>query len=483
MICSGCRFSGHDGTGGRFWGICPMTDFSALLVADRGQPAHLLHILRKDGLDSWLGEQPERVRTAVATSLFKGKPGDFALLPGDKPDSFAAVIGVPEEAGPWDLAGAVGRLPEGSYRLADGEPGLGALGWLLAHHRFDRYLRAPDPIPQRILLTSEPAKIAETVRLAEAVALVRDLVDTPAGDLGPAELAAAAEAVANEVGATFRVTQGDALAEDYPLITAVGRAATHARGPRLVEIEWGNPAHPRIAIVGKGVCFDSGGLDIKPSSAMLTMKKDMGGAAHALALARLVMTAQLPVRLHLLIPAVENAVSGDAFRPGDILNSRKGLSVEIGNTDAEGRLILADALARACEEDPILLLDFATLTGAARVALGPDLPALFASDDALADDLCASGMRVGDAVWRMPLWAPYGEMLESNVADVNNAGTGGMAGAVTAALFLQKFVTATISWAHLDTFAWRGAAKPGRPKGGEALGLRAAWEMLRTRFG
>jgi leucyl aminopeptidase len=266
------------------------------------------------------------------------------------------------------------------------------------------------------------------------------------------------------------------------MVHAVGRAATKARAPRLIEIEWGDPKHPLVALVGKGVCFDSGGLDIKPSSGMLLMKKDMGGAAHALALARLVMQARLPVRLHLLIPAVENAVSAEAFRPGDILSSRKGITVEIGNTDAEGRLILADALTRAIEEKPELLLDFATLTGAARVALGPDLPALFANRDELADELTAAAKAVTDPVWRLPLWPGYADMLKSSVADINNAGEGGMAGAVTAALFLQKFVSDDVPWAHLDTFAWRPAAKPGRPKGGEALGLRAAWELLRTRY-
>ena len=460
-----------------------MTDFSALLAADRGQPAHLLHTIRKDDFESWLAGQPERARAAVAIGLFKGKPGDFAILPGDKPGSEAIAIGLPDEATPWDLAGAVARLPEGSYRLAEGAPGDAALGWLLAHHRFDRYRREAEPIARRVLLTGDPARIDEMVALAEAVALVRDLVDTPAADMGPTELAAAVEAIANEAGADFRVTQGDALAEGYPMIAAVGRAAGRARAPRLIELEWGNPSHPRIAVVGKGVCFDSGGLDIKPSPAMLLLKKDMGGAAHALALARLVMGLRLPVRLHLLIPAVENAISADAFRPGDILASRKGLSVEIGNTDAEGRLILGDALARAAEDEPALLIDFATLTGAARVALGPDLPALFANDDALADDLLAAGRRISDPLWRMPLWAPYADMLKSTVADINNAGEGGMAGSVTAALFLQKFVPAQTPWAHLDTFAWRPSPLPGRPKGGDALGLRAAWEMLRTRFG
>ncbi|PTD17033.1 leucyl aminopeptidase family protein [Sphingomonas fennica] len=460
-----------------------MTDFAPLLQPDRGQPAHLLHTVRKSGFDEWFAGQPERARGALEAALFKGKAGQFALIPGAKPDDWAVALGLPEETGPWDLAGAAARLPAGTYRLAEGDAGPAALGWLLAHHRFDRYRGEAEPIPERILLTADPARIDDMVRIAGAVALVRDLVDTPAADMGPAELAHAAEAVANANGANFTVTQGDALAQGFPMIAAVGRAAIRERAPRLIELEWGDPAHPRIAIIGKGVCFDSGGLDIKPSSAMLLMKKDMGGAAHALALASLVMQARLPVRLHLLIPAVENAVSGDAFRPGDILRSRKGLSVEIGNTDAEGRLVLADALALAAEKEPAVIIDFATLTGAARVALGPDLPALFANEDRLADDLIAAAAAVSDPIWRMPLWAGYADMLKSTIADINNAGEGGMAGSVTAALFLQKFVPAAIPWAHFDTFAWRPSAKPGRPRGGDALGLRAAWEMLRTRFG
>ncbi|TVV70706.1 leucyl aminopeptidase family protein [Sphingomonas solaris] len=460
-----------------------MTDFSSLLQPDRGQPAHLIQTVRGGGFDEWLAGQPERVRATVAAARFRGKAGEFALLPGGKPEEWSAVVGLPDTPTPWDLAGAVARLPEGQFRLADGDPGAATLGWLLAHHRFDRYRRAPEPIPQRVLLVPDAAGIDGAVRLAGAVALVRDLVDTPAADMGPAELAAAAERVANDGGANFAVVQGDALAEGYPMIHAVGRAATRDRAPRLIELTWGDPAHPRVAIVGKGVCFDSGGLDIKPASGMLLMKKDMGGAAHALALAGLVMQARLPVRLHLLIPAVENAISADAFRPGDVLRSRQGLSVEIGNTDAEGRLVLADALTRAAEETPALLIDFATLTGAARVALGPDLPALFASDDALADDLLRAGTATGDPLWRLPLWAGYRDMLKSTLADINNSGEGGLAGAITAALFLKEFVPADMPWAHLDTFAWRPADRPGRPRGGDALGLRAAWAMLETRFG
>ncbi|WP_157217032.1 leucyl aminopeptidase family protein [Flavisphingomonas formosensis] len=460
-----------------------MTDFTALLQADRGQDAHLIHPVSAQSFDQWLKRQPERARTAVAAARFKGKEGSFVILPGDKPSDWSAAVGMPATPGPWDLAGAASKLPEGSYRLSEGEPGVAALGWLLAQHSFDRYKHEADAAPQRVLLTGEPARIDETVRLADAVALVRDLVDTPAADMGPAELQAEVEAIAKSCAAKVIVTKGDALAKSYPMVAAVGRAATQARAPRLIELEWGDPAHPRIAIVGKGVCFDSGGLDIKPASGMLLMKKDMGGAAHALALARLIMLSRLPVRLHLLIPAVENAVSAEAFRPGDILRSRAGLSVEIGNTDAEGRLVLGDAITRAGEDKPALILDFATLTGAARVALGPDLPALFSNDETLAADLLSAADRASDPIWRLPLWKPYLDMLKSESADINNAGSGGFAGAVTAALFLEKFVPAETAWAHLDTFAWTPASKPGRPKGGEALGLRAAWEMVRTRFG
>jgi leucyl aminopeptidase len=459
-----------------------MTDFTSLIVADRGQPARSITPIAKADFADWLKGQPPRVRAAVEGARFEAKPDTLAILPGDEADAWSVAIGADGAGGPWTLANAASKLPEGSYRLAEGAPGDAALGWLLAQHRFDRYREKPESHGARILLTGEPARIDELVRLAEATALVRDLVDTGAGDMGPAELAEAAKAVAARYGAKFHVTQGDALLEGYPMVHAVGRAATKARAPRLIEIEWGNPSHPLVALVGKGVCFDSGGLDIKPASGMLLMKKDMGGAAHALALAGLIMGARLPVRLHLLIPAVENAISADAFRPGDILKSRKGLHVEIGNTDAEGRLILGDALARACELEPALLLDFATLTGAARVALGPDLPALFANDETLAADIAAAAHSVADPIWRLPLWQPYNDMLKSDVADINNAPGGGFAGTITAALFLERFVASSIPWAHLDTFAWRPTARPGRPKGGDALGLRAAWELLRRRF-
>jgi len=460
-----------------------MTSFSALLQPDKGQPATPLHLIDKNGFEAWLKAQPERVRGAVQAQGFKGDAFQLAIVPAER-DEWSAVLGVASAASlaEWCLAKAAETLPEGSYRIAEGQAGSAALGWLLGQYRFDRFKREPKPKGPRVLLTSEPVRIEPAVRLAEATALVRDLVNLPARDLGPAELADAAAAVAKAGGVEMKVTSGTALAEGYPMIQAVGAAATRERAPRLIEFEWGNPAHPRVAVIGKGVCFDTGGLDIKPSSGMRLMKKDMGGGAHALALAQLIMAFRLPVRLHLLIPAVENAVSAAATRPGDVLRSRGGISVEIGNTDAEGRLILADALTRAGEDKPELIIDFATLTGAARVALGPELPALFANDEALAGGLIEGGNAVGDPVWRLPLWQPYEELFSSDIADIANAGDTPFAGAVTAALFLQKFVPAATPWAHLDTFAWRPAAKPGRPKGGDALGLRAAWALLQARY-
>jgi leucyl aminopeptidase len=462
-----------------------MTDFAALLQPDKGQPATILHLADKAGLEAWMSGQPERVARRRDRAGLQGEAGQIAILPGDKAE-WSALVGVGDAAAPdlWCLAKAAESLPEGAYRLAAGSPGAAALGWLLGQYRFDRYKADPAAKGPRLLLTDEPARIEEIVRLAEATFLVRDLVNLPAGDLGPAELEQAVrDAAKGERGAKVTVTSGRELESGYPMIHAVGRAADPARAPRLIELEWGDAAHPRVAIVGKGVVFDTGGLDIKTASGMRLMKKDMGGAAHAIALAGLVMRSRLPVRLHLLVPAVENAISGSAFRPGDVLRSRKGLTVEIGNTDAEGRLVLADAMAKAVEAEPVMMLDFATLTGAARVALGPDLPALFANDDGLAAELLAAGEAVSDPVWRMPLWKGYNELFASDIADFSNASESPFAGAVTAALFLQKFVPDSLPWAHFDTFAWRATAKPGRPKGGEALGLRAAWGLLKGRFG
>ena len=462
-----------------------MTDPADLVRPDAGQIAHIIHLVDAQGYDAWLANQPERHRAAIEAQGFKAAPFAHAILPGDNAQDWSVVSCVKDSAklGTWCLARLAETLPEGSYRLAgSAEPGPAILGWMTAHYRFDRYKEKPATKGPRVLFSPQPAGIDAAARLARATALVRDMVNIPTADMGPDDIEQRAQAVSERFSATMHVTRGDALAKGYPMIHAVGRAADRANAPRLIEIDWGREDHPRIAIVGKGVTFDTGGLDIKPSAGMRLMKKDMGGAAHALALAELVMAAHLPVRLHLLLPVAENAISGNAFRPGDILKSRKGLTVEIGNTDAEGRLLLGDALTKAGEGKPELILDFATLTGAARVALGPDLPALFANDDALAQELADQGTAQDDPLWRLPLWDPYNDLFKSDIADLNNSGDSGFAGSITAALFLQRFVPEGIAWAHFDTFAWRPTAKPGRPKGGEALGLRAAFALLQARY-
>ena len=459
-----------------------MIDFTPLLQPDLGQRAIPIQVIAAADFETWHKQQNERVRLLVSAHRFAAKAGEFLLIPGEAGSDWSVAIGAAETSGVWDLAAAVARLPEGVYRLTNGNPGAAALGWLLAHYRFDRYRSNPEPIAQRVLLSAEPASIGETLALAHATALVRDLVNTPAADLGPGQLEAEVETLAKRHGARVTITRGHDLEAGYPLIHAVGKAAEKAHAPRLIELHWGNPAHPPIAIIGKGITFDSGGLDIKPPSGMRLMKKDMGGAAHAIALARLVIEMRLPVRLHLLIPAAENAIAGNAFRPGDILQSRAGLRIEIDNTDAEGRLVLADALTRAGEENPELIVDFATLTGAARVALGPELPAMFCNDDGFANALVATSFAVDDPLWRLPLWSPYLDMLKSDLADLANSGDSGHAGALTAALFLQKFVPKGCVWTHLDTFAWQPAPRPGRPRGGEALGLRALWAALKQRY-
>jgi leucyl aminopeptidase len=461
-----------------------MFDFTPLLTADRDQAARIIHITDAKHFDAWLAAQPPRARAAALAQKLKPTGYAHAILPGDEPEDWSVVTSVAnaDALSPWCLAKLAEVLPAGSYRLAAGSPGPAALGWLLAQHKFDRYLKTDKPIGARVLLTDTPAAIDSIVREAEAVALVRDLVNTPAADMGPGDLETQAAVLAKAHDAVLTVTKGHDLEAGYPMIHTVGLAAAREHAPRLIEIIWGNPEHPRVAIIGKGVTFDSGGLDIKPSFGMRLMKKDMGGAAHALGLARLIMGARLPVRLHMLIPAVENAIAGNAFRPGDILTSRKGLTVEIANTDAEGRLVLADALTKAVEDKPVLIVDFATLTGAARVALGPDLPATFANDDALANEAIAAGRAHSDPLWQLPLHSGYADMLTSDIADLNNAPDGGFAGAITAAMFLEKFVPSSIPWLHLDTFSWRPSAKPGRPKGGDALGLRAIWHLLQARY-
>jgi leucyl aminopeptidase len=436
---------------------------------------------------AWRKEQTPAIGAWLDSLGYTGEPGKTALVPGDGGTLGLVVQGVNRDEAIWSLAGLPETLPEGSYRLdfdADSLFGAGgatklALGWALGSYGFSRYKK-----PKRgwaKLVWPKGANRGEAERLAEAMMLTRDLVNTPAEDMGPAELAEAVEAVAQRYGAKVRQIVGDELlAENYPMIHAVGRGS--ARAPRLIDLTWGDKAHPKLTLVGKGVCFDTGGYDIKGAASMKLMKKDMGGAATVLGLAQAIMAAGLELRLRLLIPAVENFISSTAFRPMDIFPTRKGVTVEIGNTDAEGRLVLCDALTEAVEDKPALVIDLATLTGAARVALGPELPAMFSNDEATAAALLASGTAEADPLWRLPLWKPYRKLLDSKIADLNNAPEGGFAGAITAALYLQEFVPAEIPWVHIDTFAWNNAARPGRPEGGEALTLRALYRLVEERF-
>jgi len=460
-----------------------MSKSPALIQPDRGEPAVAVHLVDKGGFAAWAKGRTAGQRAALDAQKFDGGAWQVGIVPDG--DGWFVVAGVadPAKLSSWCLARLAEALPAGTYRLAAGDPGPALFGWLTAQYRFTRYRDDADAPGPRILLTSEAKAIDAAVAEASAAMKVMDLVNTSAEDMGPAALEAEAEALAKAHKAQLTVTKGEALEREYPMVHAVGRAAAREHAPRMIHLTWGRAGDAVVAIVGKGVCFDSGGLDIKPAAGMLLMKKDMGGAAHALALAGLVMGAGLKVRLHLLIPAVENVIAGNAFRPGDVLRSRKGLSVEITNTDAEGRLVLGDALTRASEEKPELIIDFATLTGAARVALGPDLPALMTRRDETAEALAAAGMANDDEVWRLPLPDSYREWLKSDIADLSNSPANGFAGASVAGLFLDRFVGEGIDWAHFDTFAWRPAAKPGRPKGGAALGLRAAWHMLQARFG
>jgi leucyl aminopeptidase len=460
-----------------------MTKAQALIRPDRGQDAIAIHLVNKEGAETFAKGLSAGQRAALAAQRFEGASYQYAIVPNG--DSWFVVSGVanPESLSSWCLAKLAEELPEGVYRLASGDPGPAMFGWLTGQHRFARYKSEDKSQGPRVLLTGQVAQIDAQVAEAEAEILVRELVNAPPEDMGPAALEAECERLAKAHKAELSVVRGDGLEQDYPMIHAVGRAAARHHAPRLMHLVWGDPAHPVLAVVGKGVCFDSGGLDIKPASGMRLMKKDMGGAAHAIALAGLVMGARLKVRLHLLVPAVENAIAGNAFRPGDILRTRKGLTVEIDNTDAEGRLILGDALTRASEENPDLIVDFATLTGAARVALGPDLPALFARRDETAEAFLAAGKAHDDAAWRLPLHEPYREYLASDVADMANSASNPFAGASIAGLFLDRFVAEGIDWVHFDTFAWSPAPKPGRARGGRGLGLRAAWHAIRARYG
>lgn len=428
---------------------------------------------------------PPAARSFAKAQGFEAKAGSHCVLPDAEGGLLGVLFGLDGEEAKSVNPFLVGKLPtllpEGVYRFETEapDPSLAALAWLLGAYSFNRYRKRPEKAV--CLVVPQGVDGNEVARIANAVAASRDLVNTPTSDLGPDGIEAAARHVADRYGADFKSIVGDdLLKQNFPMIHAVGRAS--ATPPRLIDITWGREDAPRVTIVGKGVVFDTGGLDIKPPSSMLLMRKDMGGAAATLALADMIMGAGLPVRLRVLIPAVENAIAGNAFRPGDILQSRKGITVEIGNTDAEGRLILGDALALADEENPDLVVDFATLTGAARVALGPELPAFFTDDDALASEIARHGTAVNDPVWRLPLWSPYQAQLDSKFADINNTG-GPMAGSITAALFLRRFVGAAKAWVHFDIFAWNSSTRPGRPEGGEVQAARLMYALLKDRYG
>jgi leucyl aminopeptidase len=446
--------------------------------------------IAKDDFAGWVAEQPAHVRDWLGAHRFEAKPGSFQTVPGKTGRVQGVALGVGRPATLWNFAPLTQGLPAGRYRL---EPARGrldaaaathaALGWAYGGYRFARYRQPPKSTGTATLVWPDKADRDHVAVAAAACTIVRNLINTPAGDLGPADLAAVAVNVAGDIGAVVETTVGSALlTSGYPMVYAVGRAGRQE--PRLIDIRWGEDKSkaPRVTLVGKGVCFDTGGLDIKPPDNMLLQKKDMAGAAICIGLLQMIASSGLDVSLRVLLPMVENSISSESYHPGDVLFSRKGLTVEIGNTDAEGRLILADALAEADREAPDLLVDFATLTGAARTALGPDLPALYGTDDDVANALLAVGMEEADPAWRMPLWAPYGEMLESKIADLNNVGGGAFAGSITAALFLQRFVTRADNWLHIDLFGWSPKPRPGRPEGAEPQSMRAVYRLIRERY-
>jgi leucyl aminopeptidase len=455
-------------------------------LIDAAPDAIPLYPVSKDGLAGWLASRPAHQRSWAARAGFKAEPGATLFLPDAQGAPAGVALGIEPAGHPdhglWSYAGLPDALPPGSYRidapLDRAAATNGALGWALGTYGFTRYKARKGELPS--LVWPDEADRGQVLRTAEATALARDLINTPAADLGPAELAATARSLAERHGATLAVTEGDALlTANYPAIHAVGRAS--AKPPCLIDLRWGAAGDPKVTLVGKGVCFDSGGLDIKPSSGMKLMKKDMGGAATVLALASMVMAAGLKVRLRLLVPAVENMIAGNAMRPLDILPTRKGLTVEVGNTDAEGRLILCDALAEADTEQPALLIDCATLTGAARVALGPELPVVFTRQDGLYDELARLAAGAADPLWRLPLWPGYRRMLDTKPADLSSTGDSPHAGAITAALFLAEFVSSETPWLHLDMMAWNPRARPGRPEGGEPQALRALYALVAAR--
>ncbi|MFC3052228.1 leucyl aminopeptidase family protein [Kordiimonas pumila] len=461
-----------------------MTDFTTLLVSETDSSVAVpLEFVTEADLQSLSQTEQEWVKIAG----FTAEAGTICPLPtGDqKTGRMLAGLGtlVPTANNPWWAAAVCEKLPAGSYKITntytDDILAAGAFGWCMVHYKFDRYFTSASVVKQRQLTLPLSVDTSAIQAEAHTYALVRDLVNTPTEDMGPADLQDAVEALAEEFGGTCGTFVGDDLIdENFPAVHAVGRAAATGREPRLIDLRWGTEGGPKLTLVGKGVCYDTGGLDLKPGSGMRLMKKDMGGAAHAIGLARMIMQAGLKVDLRVIIPAVENAVSSNSYRPGDIISTRKGLFVEVGNTDAEGRIILCDALAFACEEKPDLLLDFATLTGAARVALGADLPATYTNTDPFWAALEAAAAEKGDPLWRMPLWAPYDKKLNSPVADLSNISEGGMAGSITAALYLQRFIEADTPWAHFDLYAWTLENQPGRPQGAAVQAIRASFEAI-----
>ena len=441
--------------------------------------------LTAGSLEAWLKKQPEGIAGWVRAAGFKASPGATLLLPGTnkKNPISGALVGVSGDDDIWSWAAASDKLPEGRYKFAR-EPkaataNRAALGWGLAAYKFTRYKGKLGARPEMVWPSNADRSAVEGT--VDGTFLTRDLINTPASDMGPEELADAAKKLARQFKGTCSVVVGDdLLKKNFPAIHAVGRASP--RAPRLIDLKWGKSSDPKVTLVGKGVCFDTGGLDLKGAGGMLLMKKDMGGAAHVLGLAHMIMTAKLKVRLRVLIPAVENSVSGNAYRPMDVIPTRKGLTVEIGNTDAEGRVVLSDALDLAASEKPAVILDFATLTGAARIALGPSLPAMFTNDDSLANAFMKCGAAADDPVWRMPLWQPYRKYIEPDIADLSNTGKIPQGGSITAALFLESFVEDTIPWAHFDIMAWNSSSTPGKPEGGEAMAMRAAFDVIAKNY-
>ena len=439
-------------------------------------------------LKDWLTTQPEATSNWINATQFKANPGTFCPIPNELHQINYVLVGI-QKTNPWCLASLPSSLPLGDYYLDNNKAATrwdtseltrALTGWGLGTYQFTRYKKSHKSLAKLVIPPDCDREAVDA--LIASVNLTRDLINTPAEDMMPKQLAAVVEDIAATHGGDFCQLIGEELLDNnYPAIHTVGRASVHQ--PRLIDLSWGNPAHPKLTLVGKGVCFDSGGLDLKPSKGMRQMKKDMGGAAHAIALANLVMQTALPVRLRLLVPAVENAVSGNAYRPGDIITTRAGITVEIDNTDAEGRVILSDALSEATTQTPDLMIDFATLTGAARVAVGTELPAMFCNDDDVADGIRAASVAESDEVWRLPLHAPYRELIESKPADIINSATSPYGGAITAALFLKEFVPDSVPWVHFDVMAWNLRSRPGRPEGGEAMGLRAVYEYLKLRYG